>query len=105
MTVAVASGSGTASRSTPSGFVGDVVPVPDRPIALVGLTRVRRSHHGDVARVGIVCRDVALQLMNKRAMWLIPDSLGPSFGVFAAYRELSGITSDLKHPVTANRRL
>jgi hypothetical protein len=40
-------------------------------MALVGLTGVRRADHVDVGHVGIVGLDVALQLVQKRAVRLI----------------------------------
>lgn len=51
-------------------FVRDQVPVPHGLMARVSLTRVRRAHHGDVGRAGIVRLDVALQLVEERVMRL-----------------------------------
>jgi hypothetical protein len=39
-------------------------------MGLVGLPRVRRAHHVDVGHAGIVGLDVALQLMDERAVRL-----------------------------------
>jgi hypothetical protein len=57
----------TALRSR---LIRDVVPVSDRFMARVSLTRIRRAHHVDVADTGVVSLDVALQLVKKRAMCL-----------------------------------
>lgn len=54
-----------------SRLVGDVVPVLDRLVGLVGLTRVGRTHHIDDGHARVVGFDVALQLMNERAARLI----------------------------------
>jgi predicted NAD/FAD-binding protein len=49
-----------------------------RFVGLVGLPRVRRAHHIDVVGVGLVGLDVALELMDERAVWLfgIGERLG-----------------------------
>jgi hypothetical protein len=39
-------------------------------MTLVSSARVRRADHVDVGQVGIVGRDVALQLAHNRVMWL-----------------------------------
>ena len=62
-----------ASAAAVSGFVRDVVPVPDRLVGLVGLTRVGRAQHVDVGPVGIVGLDVAFQLVYEcfvRLSWV-----------------------------------
>jgi hypothetical protein len=53
-----------------SRFVGDLVPVTDRLMALVGATGVGCAHHRDVGQVGILGRYVTLQLLHKRVMRL-----------------------------------
>ena len=53
-----------------SRFVRDLIPVAHGLMAGVSMTRVRRAYHVDVGHVGIVSLDVALQLVEKRAMRL-----------------------------------
>ena len=81
-----------ASAAAVSGFVRDVVPVPDRLVGLVGLTRVGRAQHVDVGPVGIVGFDVAFKFVYQRLMrlsWVGKRLRGVCLGHTAQYGRAS----------------
>jgi hypothetical protein len=64
-------------------------------MTLVGLAGVRRTHHIDVGHVGIVRLDIALQLVDKRAVRLfwVGERLGSvCLRHIANYADVSAIT-------------
>lgn len=56
--------------ATVLGFVRDLVPVTRRPMVGVGLASVRHAYHVHVGCLGVMRLDVALQLVDQRAMRL-----------------------------------